>query len=184
MKPGTHLSCPTPNGISHVNHRDPNGYHSCQTLRKRDNTMMQTDPYDLKRFEMAQRGTYERALEELRRGCKTGHWMWFIFPQLDGLGSSPTARFYAIRNIEEAKAYLGHSVLGERLEECTDVIARLCGRSATEIFGYPDDVKLRSSMTLFEQVSDSGSVFSEVLGKYFAGNPDARTLELLGVETT
>jgi uncharacterized protein (DUF1810 family) len=137
------------------------------------------DPYDLNRFLQAQAGVYERALAELKRGCKESHWMWFIFPQIDGLGRSPTTRLYAIKSAEEAKAYLTHPVLGSRLKECVRVLLQLPVKSAADIFGYPDDMKLRSSMTLFANAAEPGSVFSGVLEEYFEARPDSQTLTLL-----
>lgn len=142
-------------------------------------TMDRDDPYDLNRFVSAQEGTYDRAMEELRNGQKRSHWMWFIFPQIDGLGSSSTARLYAIKSMEEARQYLDHPVLGPRLMECAEAVLAIEGRSASEIFGYPDDLKLKSSMTLFAQVAQPHSVFSRVLEKYYRGEQDARTLDLL-----
>lgn len=138
------------------------------------------DPYDLERFLKAQESSYERALAEIRNGEKVSHWMWYIFPQLEGLGSSPTARRYSIRSLEEARAYLGHPVLGPRLKGCTEAVLAVAGRSAWAIFGSPDDFKLRSSATLFSLVSPPGSVFHRLLDKYFAGEPDRKTLALLG----
>ncbi len=105
--------------------------------------------------------------------------MWFIFPQIDGLGSSPTARFYSIKSASEARAYLNHPLLGPRIIKCSQVLLRLPGRSASDIFGYPDDLKLRSSVTLFASVSESGSVFSQVLDQYYEGEADPKTLDLL-----
>ena len=137
------------------------------------------DPFDLTRFLRAQDGVYDQALAELRHGRKETHWMWFIFPQLDGLGSSPTARQYAIKEIAEARAYLDHAVLGSRLLECSQALLKLPGHDATEVLDFPDDLKLKSCMTLFAQVSDPVSVFERVLAKYFHGQPDHRTLELL-----
>ena len=139
------------------------------------------DPFDLERFLKAQEGVYDQALAELRRGQKEGHWMWFIFPQIDGLGRSSTARFYAIKSLKEAEAYLGHPVLGTRLVECSKALLGLKGMAAAEIFGFPDELKLRSSMTLFAGISEADSVFARVLGQYFQGRPDLRTLELLRI---
>ena len=139
----------------------------------------QADPFDLSRFVQAQQETYPRALAEIRQGRKRSHWMWFIFPQIDGLGYSSTARFYAIKSKDEAKAYLDHPLLGKRLIECAEALLAIKGKSAAEIFGYPDDLKLRSSMTLFASVSGSESAFSRVLDQYYDRQPDARTLELL-----
>lgn len=141
--------------------------------------MTENDPFDLHRFVSAQEGVHEKALAELRAGRKRTHWMWYIFPQLDGLGSSSTARHYAIKSIEEARAYLAHPLLGPRLAECAEAVLAVEGRTASEIFGYPDDLKLKSSMTLFASVADPDSVFVKVLEKYYRGEQDARTLELL-----
>jgi uncharacterized protein (DUF1810 family) len=147
--------------------------------REQDHQTDHDDPFDLNRFVEAQADMYERALAELKRGDKRSHWMWFVFPQIDGLGWSSTAKFYAIKSIAEATAYLNHPVLGPRLNECANVLLRLKGLSASEIFGFPDDLKLRSCMTLFASVSASGSVFSQVLDQYFQGRADEKTLELL-----
>ena len=138
------------------------------------------DPFDLNRFVQAQEDVYPRALSEIKRGRKTSHWMWFIFPQIDGLGYSSTARFYAIKSREEARAFLQHPVLGQRLTECSEPLLQLKGLSASEIFGYPDDMKLRSSLTLFATVSEPGSVFHRVLDQYFGGEMDEKTLQILG----
>lgn len=140
------------------------------------------DPFDLERFVTAQgaAGTYRHALEELRAGSKRSHWMWFVFPQIAGLGQSPTARKYAVTSLDEAKAYLGHPVLGPRLAECAGVVAALEGRTAREIFGGTDERKLHSSMTLFLRADPRQGVFQEVLAKYFDGRPDAATDRLLG----
>lgn len=137
------------------------------------------DIYDLNRFLSAQEGIYERALAELKDGQKRTHWMWFIFPQIDGLGYSPTAKRYSIKSMEEARQYLDHAVLGKRLLECTEAVVALKGGSASEIFGYPDDVKFKSSMTLFEKIAGTGSLFSFALDKYCHGERDAETLRLL-----
>lgn len=137
------------------------------------------DPYHLDRFVHAQEYSYDQALAELRGGRKRSHWMWFIFPQLKGLGASPTASHYAIGSVGEAEAYLQHPVLGPRLLECAAAVLALEGKSASEVFGYPDDVKLRSCATLFARVSPPGSVFDQLLGKYFGGRPDEKTLQLL-----
>lgn len=137
------------------------------------------DPFDLERFVEAQAGNHAQALEELRAGRKRSHWMWFVFPQFDGLGMSSTSRHFAIRSLEEARAYLRHPVLGPRLLECTKAVNALAGRTAHEIFGSPDDVKFRSSLTLFELVSGEDAVFTSALEKYFAGERDDRTLELV-----
>ncbi len=137
------------------------------------------DPYDLNRFLSAQEGVYERALAELKGGEKLTHWMWFIFPQIDGLGYSPTAKRYSIKSMEEARQYLNHPVLGKRLLECTEAVVALKGRSLSEIFGYPDDLKFKSSMTLFEKIAGPGSAFASALDKYCHGERDAATLRLL-----
>jgi uncharacterized protein (DUF1810 family) len=139
------------------------------------------DSFDLIRFVTAQVGIFETALSELRGGQKQTHWMWFIFPQLDGVGHSPMARKYGIRSLDEAQAYLDHPLLGTRLRESCQVILAINGKSAFEIFGSPDDMKLRSSMTLFSLVRNPTAEFTLVLNKYFGGDPDPRTLELLGM---
>jgi uncharacterized protein (DUF1810 family) len=136
------------------------------------------DPYNLARFVSAQEDNYAEALAEVRSGRKRSHWMWYIFPQIDGLGWSATSRFYAIKNIDEARAYLNHPVLGQRLRECAQAVLGVNGRSATEIFGSPDDVKLRSCATLFALVSPAGSVFAQIIAKYFDGERDEKTVEL------
>ncbi len=134
---------------------------------------------DVERFVAAQDGVYDTALAELRAGRKRTHWMWFVFPQIAGLGSSPTARRYAVSGPDEAKAYLAHPVLGPRLTEISRALLAVEGRSAEQIFGYPDDLKLRSSMTLFARAADDPAVFEAVLERYYDG-PDQRTLDLLG----
>ncbi len=139
------------------------------------------DPFDLRRFVVAQRGgVHEQALAELRAGRKRSHWMWFVFPQLAGLGLSPTALHYGIRGLGEAQAYLRHPVLGARLRECARALLVLEGVSAEAIFGYPDVLKLKSSMTLFAAVPDAGPEFAAVLARYYGGERDERTLRLLG----
>ena len=135
--------------------------------------------FELERFVKAQDPVLEEALLELRRGRKQGHWMWFIFPQMKGPGSSAMAQRFAISSRAEAQAYLAHAVLGPRLVECTQAVNAVERRSAEEIFGYVDAMKFRSSMTLFREVSSEG-LFDQALKKYFAGEPDARTLQLLG----
>ena len=137
------------------------------------------DRYDLVRFVDAQQGLYETAIAEIRAGRKRSHWMWYVFPQVVGLGSSATAQHYGIRDAEEARAYLAHPVLGQRLIECAEAICSVTGRSAREILGTPDDLKLRSCATLFAQVSPPGSVFDRVLRRYYDGQPDQATLALL-----
>ena len=137
------------------------------------------DGHDLQRFLAAQEGVYPSALTELRAGCKRGHWMWFVFPQLIGLGYSPTANHYAIKSRREALAYLRHPVLGARLAECTEAMLTVADRDLADILGYPDDLKFRSSMTLFAELSEPGSLYHEALEAYFDGAPDQRTLDLL-----
>jgi uncharacterized protein (DUF1810 family) len=137
------------------------------------------DPHDSKRFLDAQQRDYAHALEEIRSGRKRTHWMWYIFPQIDGLGSSPTAKYYAIKSLEEARAYLAHPVLGARLIECAEAALSVQGRTATEVFGTPDDMKLRSCATLFAEVSPPGSVFERLLDRFHGGERDVRTLELI-----
>ncbi len=137
------------------------------------------DAYNLSRFLEAQEEDYERALAELKSGRKRSHWIWYIFPQLDGLGFSSTAKHYGIKNLAEAGAYLHHPVLGPRLVECAEAVMGVEGRSAQQIMGSPDDLKLRSCATLFEYISPSGSVFERLLAKYYADGRDDKTLELL-----
>lgn len=141
---------------------------------------MEHGQYNLGRFVEAQEGVFEEACAELRRGRKTGHWMWFVFPQIAGLGFSETSRRYAIRSLDEARAYVAHPVLGPRLREICRIVNGIGGRSAYEVFGSPDDMKLRSSMTLFARAVEENGVFLEVLRRYFAGVEDERTVELLG----
>jgi uncharacterized protein (DUF1810 family) len=133
---------------------------------------------DLERFVTAQDGVWDTALAELRAGRKRTHWMWFIFPQIAGLGASPTAQRYALRGLDEARAYLAHPVLGPRLREASRAVLGVEGRSADRIFGHPDDLKLRSSMTLFARAADDPAVFEAVLERYYDG-PDPRTEALL-----
>lgn len=137
--------------------------------------------FNLARFVDAQEDVFDVALAELRRGHKRTHWMWFIFPQVEGLGNSATSRKYAIRSLDEARAYLSHPALGRRLLECCRAILSVEGRSASEIMGYPDDLKLRSSMTLFALADDSHPEFRRVIDRYFQGQSDQRTLELLNI---
>lgn len=137
------------------------------------------DPFDLNRFLQAQEGVYAAALAELRAGRKTSHWMWFVFPQIDGLGRSQTARFFAVKSLAEARAYLAHPVLGTRLRECAAAVLGVAGRTASEIFGYPDDLKFRSSMTLFERAAPDCDLFSDALDRFFEGRRDRLTQELL-----
>ena len=137
------------------------------------------DPFDLRRFVEAQESIHGTALAELKAGRKRTHWMWFVFPQVQGLGNSPMAVKFSVKSREEARRYLEHPLLGVRLRECADAVHAFEGRSASDIFGYPDDLKLKSSMTLFESVAEPGSVFGKVLEKYFQGEKDVRTLEVL-----
>jgi len=137
------------------------------------------DNNGLIRFLEAQNQVYLKALEEIKKGEKKSHWMWFIFPQIKGLGTSEHARYFGIRDIEEATAYLQHPILGKHLVEISKAVVAVPGKSASDIFGYPDDLKLHSSMTLFSRVENSDPVFSEVINKYFGGLLDSRTLKLL-----
>ena len=136
-------------------------------------------PYDLERFLDARADVYETALEELRGGAKTGHWMWFIFPQIAGLGRSEVSRYYAIGSLDEARAYLAHPVLGPRLRECARTLLAVEGRSAERILGGIDALKLRSSMTLFLRASPAEPVFRQVLERYYGGRTDEATDALL-----
>jgi uncharacterized protein (DUF1810 family) len=138
-----------------------------------------SDPYDLSRFVSAQERVYDDAVRELRAGHKTSHWMWFVFPQIAGLGRSPTAQRYAIASLDEAAAYLAHPLLGERLRECARILGELEGRSAEQVFGGLDAQKLRSSMTLFAGAAPDEPLFGDVLARYFGGEPDPATLERL-----
>ena len=140
------------------------------------------DPHDLSRFLRAQENDYEQALREIKSGRKRSHWIWYIFPQIDGLAFSSTSRHYAIKSLAEAKAYLDHPILGTRLTECAEAVVRTEGRSATEIFGFPDDLKLRSCATLFACVSPPDSVFDRLLQKYYRNERDSQTLRLLGLD--
>jgi uncharacterized protein (DUF1810 family) len=141
------------------------------------------DPLQLRRFLQGQQFTYTQALSELKAGQKRSHWMWFIFPQLDGLAFSPTSKLYSIKSLEEAEAYLAHPVLGPRLLECAEAVLQVEGRTAHDIFGSPDDVKLKSSATLFAAATPPGSVFESLLDKYYGGERDRKTLRLLGLES-
>jgi len=134
---------------------------------------------DLSRFVDAHTKSYATALSEIRSGRKHSHWMWYIFPQLKGLGLSQTAQYYAIEGLEEATTYLNHPFLGKNLVRISKALYELEGKTADEIFGSPDDVKLRSSMTLFANISDTHPIFKQVINKYFGGKPDPITLELL-----
>ena len=137
------------------------------------------DPHDLQRFVEAQDPVLDDVKRELRSGRKRTHWMWFVFPQMEGLGRSQMAQRYAIASREEAEAYLKHPVLGPRLRECTEIVNGLEGRSANDIFGSPDDLKFRSSMTLFDAVADDPTPFRTALERYYDSEPDTKTLELL-----
>ena len=139
--------------------------------------MSTIDHYNLQRFMDAQNPVFEQVCQELRQGQKRSHWMWFIFPQLKGLGSSHMAAHFAISGREEAEMYLKHPVLGPRLRECARLVNLVEGRSIQQIFGYPDDLKFRSSMTLFAEVTSENKVFKDALQKYFAGKPDPLTSE-------
>jgi uncharacterized protein (DUF1810 family) len=138
-----------------------------------------TDPYDLNRFANAQESSYAAALSELRAGRKRTHWMWFVFPQIAGLGHSSMSEHYAIRSEGEARAYLAHPLLGARLIECAEAVLSVEGKSATEIMGSPDDMKLKSCATLFAYVSPAGSVFQTILDQYYSSEADPLTLRLL-----
>jgi uncharacterized protein (DUF1810 family) len=139
------------------------------------------DPFGLRRFVQAQDADYERALSEIRSGRKRTHWMWYIFPQFDGLAFSSTSQYYAIKSLAEARAYLDHPILGPRLLACAEAVVGVEGRSAREIFGSPDDLKLRSCATLFARVLPPGSVFERLLAKYYRGERDSKTVQLLGL---
>ncbi len=144
---------------------------------------MTGDPFDLNRFVVAQAPVIDRVRDELRRGRKTSHWMWFVFPQIAGLGFSAMSQRYAIASPAEAHAYLAHPVLGPRLIECVGLVLAARGRTAHEIFGSPDDVKFRSCLTLFAQASAEDDIFRQALQVYFNGEPDPATLNLLQDET-
>ena len=137
------------------------------------------DPYDLNRFVEVQQLNYSDAVSELRAGQKRSHWMWYVFPQIAGLGHSPMSERYAIRSEDEARAYLAHPVLGPRLIECAEAVLAIENRSAREIMGSPDDLKLRSCATLFAHISPEGSVFHRILDKYYSSEPDPGTFQLL-----
>ena len=142
------------------------------------------DPHDLHRFVRAQANDHERALSEIRGGRKRTHWMWYIFPQFQGLGSSSMSRRFSIKSVAEARAYVGHLILEPRLTACAEAVVGVEGRSAIEIIGSPDDLKLRSCATLFARVSPAGSVFDRLLNRYFQGRPDLATLRLLDATST
>jgi len=144
-------------------------------------TAAASDPFDLARFETAQAANFSDALQELRDGCKATHWMWYVFPQIDGLGSSAMAKRYAIKSTAEARAYLAHPVLGARLRQCVEALLQVSGKSAHEILGSPDDLKLHSSLTLFVSLAagPDQSLFQRALDRYYRGQLDERTLALL-----
>ncbi len=140
---------------------------------------MELDPYNLQRFVEAQNPVYQRVLSELREGRKRTHCMWFIFPQIRGLGQSEIAQRFSIGSLYEAEAYFKHPILGPRLKECTELVNAIQSRSIEDIFGYPDHLKFRSSMTLFAQAAPGEKIFNEALDKYFAGSPDEFTVSRL-----
>lgn len=142
-----------------------------------------TDVYNLQRFLDAQEGVYDTVLEELRAGKKSSHWIWFIFPQIAGLGRSGTAQRFAIGSLDEAKAYLQHPILAPRLRACTQLVLDVNGRSAEQIFGYPDHLKFRSCLTLFMTAATENKFFRDALLKYFDGKPDTLTLDILAHHT-
>ncbi len=137
------------------------------------------DPFDLDRFVKAQESDYDRALQEIKNGRKRTHWIWYIFPQFDGLGKSWNSQHYAIKSRDEAQSYLRHPILGARLIESTEAVLNIEGKSAFEIFDSPDDMKLKSCATLFDAVSPPGSIFDRLLEKYFEGERDPSTLKLI-----
>jgi uncharacterized protein (DUF1810 family) len=139
---------------------------------------MAQDPFDLRRFVTAQDAVLDDVLAELRAGRKRSHWMWFVFPQLAALGFSPMARHYGLRSLAEARAYLAHPVLGERLRRCCGLLLQLEGVSASEVFGHPDDLKLRSCLTLFQLAAPHEDVFRDCLARFYGGQPDASTVDL------
>ena len=143
-----------------------------------------SDPFNLRRFLDAQTDNYQDAISEIHSGKKRTHWMWYVFPQFDGLAFSSTSKHFAIKSPDEARAYLEHPILGARLRECAEAALHIDGRSATEIFGSPDDLKLKSCATLFACVSPPGSVFERLLDKFYAGSRDDRTLALLNIAKT
>jgi uncharacterized protein (DUF1810 family) len=158
---------------------------SVRVILQADLSMTMGDPFQLKRFVAAQELVFTTALAELRAGRKQTHWIWFIFPQLRALGRSPTAEFYGIASLEEARAYLGHPILADRLARVTDAVLAHHDLSAHEVFGSPDDLKFRSSMTLFDAASNHENArFQDALGRYFGGEPDEHTLELLRGQNT
>jgi uncharacterized protein (DUF1810 family) len=141
-----------------------------------------TDTFHLQRFVDAQNSDFEQILAELREGCKRGHWMWYVFPQIRGLGFSYYANFFGISSLEEATAYVNHTILGPRLRECTRLVNAVEKRSIDQIFGWPDNLKFRSSMTLFAHATADNQVFNEALQKYFSGEYDSLTIERLATK--
>jgi uncharacterized protein (DUF1810 family) len=139
--------------------------------------MARDDPFDLERFVVAQGPVFDRVAAELKQGRKTSHWMWFVFPQIVGLGFSAMSRRYAISSLDEARAYLAHPMLGSRLRQCVAMLLDVKGRSAHEILGSPDDIKLHSSLTLFAQAAKDETLFDEALARFFEGRPDRSTLD-------
>jgi len=137
------------------------------------------DKFLLQRFIQAQSHLYPDVVSELKQGRKINHWMWFVFPQVKGLGRTATADKYAIKSIEEAKAYIAHPILGNRLRECTELVLEIDGCSANQIFGYPDDLKFKSSITLFQQISEDNKIFKDAIFKYFDGQEDVLTIDIL-----
>jgi len=137
------------------------------------------DPYNLQRFVDAQREIFGQVISELREGRKQSHWMWYVFPQIKGLGSSPMAQRYAVLSLDEARAYWGHPVLGDRLRECTQLVTAARGQSIEDILGYPDNLKFHSSMTLFAHATNHDAVFEDALRKYFRSEYDHLTMERL-----
>ena len=142
---------------------------------------MESDRYNLNRFVKAQETVYSRVVEELQSGCKRSHWMWFIFPQIQGLGHSSMARFYAVSSLGEAADYVNHPILGVRLRECTELINAVQRLAIMKILGSPDDLKFRSSMTLFALATEDNRLFLDALRKYYKGVPDRTTLDILGM---
>ncbi|NOU09874.1 MAG: DUF1810 domain-containing protein [Nitrospira sp.] len=142
------------------------------------------DAYNLQRFLDAQEGVYDTVLSELRAGRKSSHWIWFIFPQIPGLGHSAMAQQFAITSLDEAKAYLRHPILGPRLRACTQLVLEMNGRGTEEIFGYPDQLKFRSCMTLFLTAATDNTIFNDALLKFFDGQPDQLTLDLLAQQSS
>ncbi len=153
-------------------------------MYERPQSQQSDDRYNLQRFVTAQERVSDQVLGELRAGCKMSHWIWFIFPQIQGLGRSPVSQEYAISGREEAKAYLQHPLLGARLKNCTQLVLQVGDRSALDIFGSPDDMKFRSCMTLFAAVAEAGSVFHVALEKFFKGKGDEVTLARLETESS